>query len=131
MKAVKKLAVLLSLGALVSTAALAASTEAAYLAAYRTGPGVPRLKSVVAPVAPDARPGASAQIAFIVDEQGVPREISVASTTDTGLGEAAVEAVKQWRFEPVVRDGKAVATKVVLPVRAVDRNATPGLYAAR
>jgi len=117
MNAVKKLGIVLSLGLLSAVAASAASREDAYLKTFSKGPGVPEPVRVVAPAIKDAPVGAQAKIAFVVDIAGVPQAISVASATHEGLAAAAVEAVKQWRFTPVVRDGATVATKVLLPVR--------------
>lgn len=117
MNAVKKLAIVLSLGVLAGSAS-AASLEEAYLKQFSRGPGVPEPIKVVAPAITDAPAGAEAKIAFVVDIAGVPQAITVAATTHEGLAAAAVEAVKHWRFTPVVRDGITVETRVVLPVRA-------------
>lgn len=120
MNAVKKLAIVLSLGALSAAAASAASLEEAYLKTFSKGPGVPEPVKVVAPEIRHAPAGAEAKISFVVDVAGVPRAISVASATHEGLAAAAVEAVRQWRFTPVVRDGVTVETKVLLPVRVME-----------
>jgi len=120
MNAVKKLGIVLSLGVLSAAAASAASSEETYLKTFSKGPGVPEPVRVVAPAIENAPPGAEARIAFVVDIAGVPQDIRVASATHEGLAAAAVEAVKQWRFTPVVRDGATVETRVLLPVRAKD-----------
>jgi TonB family protein len=117
MNAVKKLAIVLSLGALSAASASAASSESAYLKTFTRGPGVPEPIKVVAPEVINAPVGAEAMISFVVDIAGVPKAITVAETTNEALASAAVEAVKQWRFTPVVRDGVTVETKVLLPVR--------------
>lgn len=49
---------------------------------------------------------------------GVPREVTVASSSGHAcLDEAAVEAVKRWRFEPARRGGAAVEGTVDVPFR--------------
>lgn len=131
MNAVKKLAIVLSLGALSAVAASAASSESAYLRTFSKGPGVPEPVKVVAPQIADAPAGAEALISFVVDIAGVPQAVTVSETTHPGLAAAAIEAVKQWRFTPVVRDGVTVETKVLLPVRVTDEPLTSGSrYAA-
>ena len=44
------------------------------------------------------------------------RDIRVARTLGLGLDEKAIEAVKNWRFEPGMKDGKPVATQVNVEV---------------
>lgn len=52
-----------------------------------------------------------------VDASGKPTEVDVArSSRSRDLDRAAVAAVKQWTFEPAIRDGKAVASTVQVPV---------------
>jgi len=117
MKAVRKLAVLLSLG-LCSCFALAAKTpEQSYIETCRKGPEMPEPIVVVAPRVDADYDGTSVEVTFVVDTAGKPTALAVTNAPDDTLTAAVVEAVRQWRFKPVRRDGVPVATKVVLPVR--------------
>lgn len=118
MKAVSKLAVLISLGALVSFAS--AKNPDAYLETCRKDPGVPVPVAVVAPSVGAEYNGSTVQIEFLVDESGKPSEFSVRSTPDHTVARLVIDAVRQWRFKPAEADGKPVATKVLLPVRIHD-----------
>ena len=51
---------------------------------------------------------------LVVDADGVPRRISIVQPLGYGLDERAVEAMAKWRFAPGTREGKAVATGVVV-----------------
>lgn len=52
-----------------------------------------------------------------VDAQGNPVNVSVVERSgERELDRAALSAVKQWRFEPAMRNGKAIATSVKVPV---------------
>ena len=52
-----------------------------------------------------------------VDAQGNPVNVSVVERSgERDLDRAALSAVKQWRFEPAMRNGKAIATSVKVPV---------------
>lgn len=52
-----------------------------------------------------------------VDASGHPTNVQVAKRSGSReLDRAAVDAVKQWTFEPAMRDGKAVASSVQVPV---------------
>lgn len=53
-----------------------------------------------------------AVVAFVINEKGSPEEVQVASATDAAFGEAAVEAVKTWRFKPGRKDGAPVKVTV-------------------
>jgi protein TonB len=121
MKAVKKLVVLLSMGALPFVAASAATPEQSYVDSCRKDPGMPVPVSVVSPTVVGSEfHGSSVQLEFVVDVQGRPTGFKVVSSPDTALAELVMGAVKQWRFLPAVVDGKPVATKVALPVKIVD-----------
>jgi protein TonB len=119
MKAVSKLAVIISLGAFVS-AAFATPDEQAYLESCRKAPGVPVPVTVVSPTVGPEYNGATVEIEFVVDAAGKPASFSVKSASDDTLATAVVDAVKQWRFTPAQKDGRPVATKVALPVKIVD-----------
>ncbi|KRA48270.1 energy transducer TonB [Pseudoxanthomonas sp. Root630] len=52
-----------------------------------------------------------------VDAQGNPIDVRVVGRSgERDLDRAAVSAVRQWRFEPALRNGKAIATSVKVPV---------------
>jgi len=53
---------------------------------------------------------------MIVGPDGKPRDIKVARTLGLGLDEKAIEAVKQWKFEPAMKDGKPVAVQINVEV---------------
>ena len=119
MKNINKLALLLSLGALLPFAASAKSLEQSYLETCRKGPGIPVPISVVTPQLSWYDVGGTVQVQFVVDTTGHTENVSVKSASDRGLADAVVDAVKQWRFEPAQLNGSPVATKVILPVRVV------------
>ncbi|MGA3089574.1 MAG: energy transducer TonB [Terriglobales bacterium] len=52
----------------------------------------------------------------IVGPDGRPRDIRVQRTLGLGLDEKAIEAVKTWRFEPAMKDGKPVAVAINIEV---------------
>ncbi len=53
---------------------------------------------------------------LVVGPDGRPRDIQVHRTLGLGLDEKAVEAVKTWRFEPAMKDGKPVAAQISVEV---------------
>ncbi len=117
MKAVSKLAVLISLVALASVAASAKTDEQAYLESCQKAPGVPVPVSVVSPTVGPEYNGAMVQLEFVVDATGKPAEFSIKSASDDVLATAVVKAVKQWRFLPAEIDGVAVCVEVVGTIR--------------
>jgi protein TonB len=58
-----------------------------------------------------------ALIMFIVDHSGTVRDVTVKRCTHPDMGAAAAEAVSQWVFEPGIKDGKAVHTRMMVPIR--------------
>jgi len=59
------------------------------------------------------------QIVFTVGSDGIPRDFEVNGEKPQGLGfaEAAIEALKQTRFQPGYLDGEAVAVRMSQTVR--------------
>lgn len=52
-----------------------------------------------------------------VDANGQPINVRVLERSgERDLDRAALTAVRQWRFEPAMRNGKAIATRVKVPV---------------
>lgn len=81
----------------------------------------PRISETVNPVYP---PGALRSrirglviLAVLVSETGTPLEIRVIQRARAGLTEAAVAAVRRWKFEPAEKDGVPVTTWTTVRVR--------------
>jgi TonB family protein len=53
---------------------------------------------------------------LVVGTDGRPTNIRVASSLGMGLDEKAIEAVKNWRFEPSQKDGHAVRVEIAVEV---------------
>src|SRR5690349_3684997 len=53
---------------------------------------------------------------LVVGPDGKPRDIRVARSLGLGLDEKAIEAVKTWKFEPAMKDGKPVAVQINVEV---------------
>ncbi len=53
---------------------------------------------------------------LVVGSDGRPRDIQVQRSLGMGLDKKALEAVRQWRFEPAHKDGMAVAVQVNVEV---------------
>jgi protein TonB len=53
---------------------------------------------------------------LIVDDQGNPRDIRVVRGLGFGLDARAIEAVKQWRFHPAMKDGHPVSVLISVEV---------------
>jgi protein TonB len=52
-----------------------------------------------------------------VDANGTPTDVNVARRSGSrDLDRAAVDAVRKWRFDPAIKDGKKVAAVVEVPV---------------
>jgi protein TonB len=63
----------------------------------------------------------------LVDETGHPADVHVEQGAHDDLNQAAVEAAKQWRFEPGRKDGHAVKSyaRVRFPFEGVQFARTP------
>jgi TonB family protein len=57
---------------------------------------------------------AFAAIAFEIDEHGEPRHFSAESASEEIWGHEAINLVRQWKFEPGVKNGISVAVPCVL-----------------
>ena len=53
---------------------------------------------------------------LIVDDQGRPRDIKVVRGLGFGLDARAIDAVKQWRFQPAMKDGHPVNVQISVEV---------------
>ena len=55
-------------------------------------------------------------LGLVVGPDGKPRDIRVARALGMGLDEKAIEAVRNWRFEPAMKDGRPVAVQINVEV---------------
>ncbi|MDR3749745.1 MAG: energy transducer TonB [Acidobacteriota bacterium] len=53
---------------------------------------------------------------LIVGADGRPHDVKVARALGMGLDERAIEAVKNWKFQPAMKDGKPVAVQINVEV---------------
>jgi TonB family protein len=122
MKHISKSAVMFSVSLLLSSLALSAKTvEQTYIETYQGRTDTPVPISVVTPDAPVRASDGTVvvELAFVIDEKGNPQQITVRSSDDLSVSEPVKEAVAQWKFAPIMRNGVAVSSKVILPVRLV------------
>lgn len=78
---------------------------------------VARVQPSYPPAAHRAREEGTVIVRAEVDAAGNPGNVSVARRSSSReLDRAAVDAVRKWKFEPAVKDGKAVASTVDVPV---------------
>lgn len=115
-------ALVCSLLALVSVKLVRAEHVARTEHVYRIGDGVstPVLISKVEPeytkAARKAKIAGTVLVSVIIDKNGNPRNVHITRGLDPGLNAKAVQAIKQWRFRPAIRNGKAVAVKANIEV---------------
>jgi len=89
---------------------------------FRVGGGVSAPKAIYAPdpeYSEEARKVKHQGVVvlwLVVGPDGRARDIRVARTLGLGLDEKAMEAVKNWRFEPAMKDGKPVAVQINVEV---------------
>lgn len=55
-------------------------------------------------------------ILMTLNEKGEPEDLSIVKPLGAGLDEAAVQTVKQWRFEPALRRGEPVKVRIMVEV---------------
>jgi periplasmic protein TonB len=69
---------------------------------------------------PEARAGGregKVRVKVVIGENGTPGEIQLAeSSGSTSLDEAALTALRRWRFQPALRNGQPVLAWVTVPV---------------
>jgi TonB family protein len=81
---------------------------------------VPSIRFQARPVYPFAMRAAKTTgevvVGFVIDASGTVRDAHAVHSTQSGFEAAAVAAVAQWRFRPGQKGGKAVATRMQVPI---------------
>jgi TonB family protein len=88
---------------------------------YDVGPGVtpPRVVRQVPPKysgSRGVRVVGSVTISLVVTAQGFPKDPQVVKSLDKDVDQSALDAVRQWRFDPARKDGKPVAVRIALEI---------------
>ena len=55
-------------------------------------------------------------VSLIVDAHGFPQNVHLVQHLGMGLDEKAMEAIRQYRFKPAMKDGKPVASEITVEV---------------
>jgi len=63
-----------------------------------------------------ARHQGMVKLRLVVGSDGDPRNIAVSQTLSPDLDQSAIEAVKQWKFKPAIKDGRPVAVSIAVEV---------------
>ena len=56
--------------------------------------------------------GATASVAFEVDERGNPSNVRVEKASDEAWAREAVAAIEKWKFSPAMKDGNPISVPV-------------------
>jgi TonB family protein len=75
-----------------------------------------RVNAVYTPAAKEARIEGTVILRVLVGRTGEVEDVEVLKGLPKGLSEAAVTALRQWRFEPATVDGKPVPARMTLTV---------------
>lgn len=74
----------------------------------------------VAPACPKGETGLVA-VSLVIDETGKVLEAAISKSTNNALDQAALAALQNWSFKPAKVGGKAVKSKVTVPIRFDDQ----------
>jgi protein TonB len=93
---------------------------------YDLGPGVtpPRVVKKVNPEysgSDGVRVVGSVLVGLVVSSRGLPKDLRIVKSLEKEVDEITIEAVKHWRFDPAMKDGKAVAVNVTLEIEFKSR----------
>jgi periplasmic protein TonB len=89
---------------------------------YKVGGGISAPQAVTTPdpqyteEARNAKVEGTCILWLIVDQQGNPKDIRVVRGLGHGLDARAIDAVKQWRFHPALKDGQPVNVQISVQI---------------
>ncbi len=89
---------------------------------YKVGGGISAPQAISSPdpsyteEARQAKRQGTCVLWLVVDAAGHPRDIKVVRGLGLGLDAKALEAVRQWRFQPALKDGKPVDVQISVEV---------------
>ena len=103
-------------------AANAASEASTRIATVAIGKGVTPPRPIFSPT-PDSAHGSgpakysgTVTLQLVVSTEGKAEEIKVLKSLGPGLDQKAIDALRQWKFQPAMKDGQPVATQIEIDV---------------
>lgn len=122
MRSINRVIAVVAGGSLALAAARAPAPPGATLEEAAMLQSVVWVPPVYPPQAVDKKLEGTVRVRFIVDETGAVIRARVLHSTDKVFEGAALQAVRQWRFAPVVEDGSKIAKCVdaMLPFELAD-----------
>jgi len=63
-----------------------------------------------------ARHEGTVALMLVVSTDGAPRDIAISQPLTPDFDHAAIDALKQWRFSPAMKDGKPVAVAIAIKI---------------
>lgn len=60
--------------------------------------------------------GRTVSVQLTIQTDGVPKDVRVAKRVREDIDDSALDAVRQWRFRPAMRDGKPIEVRVTVEV---------------
>src|SRR5206468_10705892 len=79
----------------------------------------PKLLSGRVPIYPITRlqrgESGNALIGFTIDEHGIPRDFRIIQSDYPYYASHAIVAMREWRFQPAIKNGKPVAARARIP----------------
>jgi TonB family protein len=78
-------------------------------ATYSPDPKYPKKES-------KARHRGTVILELVVDADGLPRDVKVSRPLSPEFDEAAIDAVKKWKFSPATKDGNPIASQIKVEV---------------
>jgi TonB family protein len=93
-------------------APLSGGKESAHCLSHPQPPTVIQPAPAVAPRKGDAM----VTLSLLVGTDGKPREVQVVGSVDNDYDEAALEAVRQWRFKPASCEGQPIEVKIAVEI---------------
>ena len=109
---------------MIAALAVALASPADEERVWDIGPGItpPRVTRQVTPQnKPDDDKGfrisGTVLVGLVVSSRGEPKDVHVVKSLDKDIDQSAVEAVKQWHFDPARKGDQPVAVKITVEIR--------------
>lgn len=89
--------------------------EKRYIKKHRDDTEAPKPISVKTPLLDEASVGQTIKVLLSVNSEGSVISADVVDAEDSRFDTIITDAVKQWKFAPLVKNGSAVKSKVLVP----------------